>query len=318
MSKPIIAVTGATGAQGGCLVRSILSDPDRKFAVRAISRKSDSPAARELAALGAEVVFGDLDDAASLERAFAGAHGLFAVTNFWEHFSPEREYSQAQNIARSAAHTAVAHVVWSTLEDTRDRVPLHDSRMPTLMQRYKVPHFDAKGEADGLFRGLPTTFLRTSFYWDNLIHFGMGPRRGDDGVLSFLLPMGDQKLPGIAAADIGACAFGIFKGGAGLIGQTIGIAGEHLTGSAMSMELSAVLGEPVRHVTMPHAVYAQLGFPGAEDLANMFQYYCDFSEDFRAQRSVALSRELHPGLLSFKQWLAIHRDRLRALVQEMT
>lgn len=316
MNKPIIAVVGATGAQGGSLARSILSDPARAFAVRAITRKPDSPAARELAALGADVVFGDLDESASLERAFAGAHGLFAVTNFWEHFSPEREYSQAQNIAHAAGRADVSHVVWSTLEDTRERVPLHDTRMPTLMNRYKVPHFDAKGEADALFGKLPTTFLRTSFYWDNLIHFGMGPRRDADGALSFLLPMGDQKLPGIAAADIGACAFGLFKRGSALIGQTVGIAGEHLTGEAMSAELSAVLGEPVRHVSMPHAVYAQLGFPGAEDLANMFQYYCDFNAEFRAQRPVALSRELHPGLLSFGQWLGIHRDRLRTSIQE--
>ncbi|HEY5759493.1 MAG TPA: NmrA/HSCARG family protein [Steroidobacter sp.] len=314
MSKPIIAVIGSTGAQGGGLVRSILTDPDREFAVRAITRKPDSPAARELAALGAEVVFGDLDEPASLERAFNGAHGLFAVTNFWEHFSPEREYAQAGNIVHAAGRADVSHVIWSTLEDTRERVPLHDTRMPTLMQRYKVPHFDAKGEADALFRTLPTTFLRTSFYWDNLIHFGMGPRRGEDGVLNFLLPMGDYKLSGIAASDIGACAFGIFKGGSGLIGQTVGIAGDHLTGRAMSAELSAVLGEPVRHVSMPHAVYAQLGFPGAEDLANMFQYYCEFNDEFRAQRPVTLSRELHPGLLSFSQWLAIHRDRLRASV----
>ncbi|MFC4307805.1 NmrA/HSCARG family protein [Steroidobacter flavus] len=316
MTKPIIAVVGATGAQGGGLVRSILSDPDRAFSVRAISRKIDSPAARELAGKGAEVVFGDLDDPASLERAFKGAHGVYAVTNFWEHFSPEREHSQAQNIADAARRADVSHIIWSTLEDTRERVPLHDQRMPTLMQRYKVPHFDAKGESDALFRGLPTTFLRTSFYWDNLIYFGMGPRRGEDGTLNFLLPMGEQKLAGIAAADIGACAFGIFKRGSRFIGQTVGIAGGHLTGSEMSAELSAVLGEPVRHVSMPHAVYAQLGFPGAEDLANMFQYYCDFNAEFSAQRPVALSRELHPGLLSFGQWAALHRDRLRASLRE--
>lgn len=316
MSKPIIAVIGATGAQGGSLARSILADPDRSFAVRAISRKTDSPAAQALASQGAEIVFGDLDEPGSLERAFAGAHGLFAVTNFWEHFSPERELSQAENIARAAGRVDLQHVIWSTLEDTRERVPLHDKRMPTLMQRYKVPHFDAKGEADALFRALPTTFLRTSFYWDNLIHFGMAPQRGADGTLTFLLPMGECPLSGIAAADIGACAFGIFERGTQLIGQTIGIAGEHLTGAEMSAALSVALGERVRHVSMPHADYAQLGFPGAEDLANMFQYYCDFNEEFRAQRPIARTRELHPGLLSFSQWLAIHRSRLQAAVKE--
>jgi hypothetical protein len=146
----------------------------------------------------------------------------------------------------------------------------------------------------------------------------MGPRRGADGVLSFLLPMDDKKLPGIAASDIGACAFGIFKRGSRFIGATVGIAGEHLTGGEMSEQLSAALGEPVRHVSMPHSVYAQLGFPGAEDLANMFQYYCDFNAEFCAQRPMALSRELHPGLLSFSQWLARHRDRLQASLREGT
>ncbi len=310
MSAPVIAVIGASGAQGGGLARAILADAARPFTVRAITRRVDSPAARGLAERGAEVVFGDLDDRESLARAFAGAHGLFAVTNFWEHFSPERELAQAANIAHAAERAAVGHVVWSTLEDTRDRVPLTDPRMPTLMQRYKVPHFDAKGEADALFRALPTTYLRTSYYWDNLIHFGMQPRRGADGLLRFLLPMGGRKLPGIAAADIGACAFGVFTRGSAYIGRTIGIAGEHLSGAEMADALSAALQEPVLHLDMPHAAYAQLGFPGAEDLANMFRYNHDFCEEFCAQRPVALSRELHPGLMDFRAWLAAHAAQI--------
>jgi len=311
MSKPpVIAVLGATGAQGGGVVRAILSDKDRKFAVRAITRKTDSPAARELAKLGAEVVAGDLDNAATLPEAFAGAQGLYAVTNFWEHFSPEREMTQAGNIASAAKSARIKHVIWSTLEDTRERIPLDDPRMPTLIKRYKVPHFDAKGEGDALFGSLPTTFLRTSFYWENLIHFGMGPKRGDDGKLNFVLPMGDRKLPGIAVADIGGCAYGVFKRGREFIGRTIGIAGEHLTGAQMAAALSKAFGEPVRHVAMSFAAYAKLGFPGAEDLANMFQYNHDFAEEFCAQRPIAFARELNPGLLTFERWLAANATRI--------
>jgi uncharacterized protein YbjT (DUF2867 family) len=307
---PIIAVVGSTGAQGGGLVRAIFADKERKFAVRAITRKPDGPAARELAALGAEVLAGDLDDAATLERAFAGARNLYAVTNFWEHFSPERELAQAANIARAAKTAGIKHVIWSTLEDSRKFIPLADTRMPTLMQRYKVPHFDAKGEADALFKDLPTTYLRTSFYWDNLIHFGMAPQRGADGTLNFVLPMGDRKLPGIAVADIGACAHGVFKRGKEFIGRTIGIAGGHLSGAEMAAALSKTLGEPVRHVAMPFAAYAKLGFPGADDLANMFQYNHDFAEAFCAQRPLAFSRELHPGLQTFERWLAVNGARI--------
>lgn len=310
MSRPLIAVIGATGAQGGGLVRAILADARRSFNARAISRKVDSAAASQLRSLGADVVLGNLDDSASLEQAFAGAHGVFAVTNFWEHFSPEREYAQAANVAQAARRSGVKHVIWSTLEDTREQVPLHDPRMSTLMQRYKVPHFDAKGEADALFRELPTTFLRASFYWDNLIHFGMGPARGVDGALNLVLPMADRKLPGIASCDIGPCAFGVFTRGQQLVGRTIGIAGEHLTGAEMCAALSEFLEEPVRYMPMAHVAYAQLGFPGAEDLANMFQYYCDFNEELCAQRSVLLSRELHPGLQSFRAWLAVNHQRI--------
>lgn len=313
MNNPtVIAVIGATGAQGGGLVRAMLADSSRRFTARAITRKPDSDAARALAAQGVAVVAGDLDDAASLKRAFAGAHGVFAVTNFWEHFSPEREVAQAGNIARAARVAGVGHVIWSTLEDTRQRVPLADTRMPTLMQRYKVPHFDGKGEADALFRDLPTTYLLTSFYWDNLVHFGMGPRRGADGVLNFVLPMGDRKLPGIAAADIGACALGVFKRGDEFIGRRVGIAGEHLTGAGMAQALSRALGEPVRHVAMAFADYARLGFPGADDLANMFQYKYDFNAEFCAQRPVEFARQLHPGLMNFEQWLARYVQRIAA------
>src|ERR1039458_1485816 len=136
-------------------------------------------------------------------------------------------------MAGAAKAAGLDHVIWSTLEDTRRWVPLGDNRMPTLMGKYKVPHFDAKGEANALFSaaGVPVTFLLTSFYWDNFIHFGMGPQKGPDGRLAITFPMRDKKLPGIAAEDIGKCAYGIFKRGGEFIGKTVGISGEQLTGA---------------------------------------------------------------------------------------
>jgi uncharacterized protein YbjT (DUF2867 family) len=197
-------------------------------------------------------------------------------------------------------------VIWSTLEDTRRLVPLSDTRMPTLQGRYKVPHFDAKGEADRFFRelGVPTTFLLTSFYWENLIHFGMGPKAGADGQLAITFPMGDQPLPGIAAEDIGQCALGVFAQGAASIGRTIAIAGGQPTCAQMAASLSRALGKPVRYQDVPPDVYRGLGFPGADDLGNMFQYYRDFSPEFARPRDVAATRALHPSLLDFDGWLA--------------
>jgi len=189
-----VAVVGATGNQGGSLARAALADPVKRFAVRALTRNPQSAKAKELAALGADVVQTDLDDIDSLKHAFAGAHAAYCVTNFWEHFSPQKELQQAANLAEAAQHAGVTHVVWSTLEDTRLRVPLDDDRMPTLMGNYKVPHFDAKGEADAEFAGreVPTTYMLTSYYWDNLLRPDMGLVRGDDGGLLLVLPMADK------------------------------------------------------------------------------------------------------------------------------
>lgn len=310
--RKIIAVVGATGAQGGGLVRAILADPKGGFAARAITRNTDSDKAKALAKLGAEVIAANVDDAASLERAFAGAHGAYCVTFFWDHFSPDKEKAQARAMAEAAKRAGLRHVVWSTLEDTRRWVPLSDNRMPTLMGSYKVPHFDAKGEADRRFTdlGVPTTFLLTSFYWENLIHFGMGPKAGADGRLAFTLPMGDRKLPGIATEDIGKCAYGIFKRGSALIGKTVGIAGEHLTGKQMAAALAQALGKNVVHNAVTPAAFRGFGFPGAEDLGNMFQFNMEFSDDFCAARSLEFSRSLNPALLTFDRWLAANAGRI--------
>jgi uncharacterized protein YbjT (DUF2867 family) len=234
------------------------------------------------------------------------------VTNFWEHFSAEKELAQAQNLARAAKAAGVKHAIWSTLEDTRRWVPLSDNRMPTLMGQYKVPHFDAKGESNALFTeaGVPTTFLLTSFYWDNLIHFGMGPRRGEGGRLVFTLPMADKKLPGIAAEDIGRCAYGIFKGGNAHIGKTVGIAGEHLTGAQMATELATALGEAVGYNGISPADYRALGFPGADDLGNMFQFKQEFESDFCGARDPAVARALNPELQDFRTWLERNKGRI--------
>ena len=311
MTSRIITVFGATGAQGGGLARALLADPACGFTVRAVTRKPDSDAGRALANAGAEVVAADLDDAASVQRAMNGAHGAFCVTNFWEHFSPEKELAQAGAMADAAAKAGVQHVIWSTLEDTRTFLAPDGKRMPVLMGKYNVPHFDAKGAANALFTSkVPTTLLYTSFYWDNLIHFGMGPKKGPDGVLALTLPMADKHLSGIAAEDIGKCACGIFREGEAHVGASVGIAGEHLTGAQMATELTKALGQPVRYNAVTPEQYRGFGFPGAEDLGNMFQFYAEFEEAFMKARPVEVARRLNPGLQTFAAFLARNRDRI--------
>ncbi|MBW2528904.1 MAG: NmrA/HSCARG family protein [Deltaproteobacteria bacterium] len=311
-NNKIIAVVGATGAQGGGLVRAILDDPKGGFTVRALTRNPDSDKAKELAALGAEVVAADVDDPNSLKKAFEGAYGAFCVTFFWDHFSPEKEIAEVANMAEAAKHAGLKHVIWSTLEDTRNWVPLDDDRMPTLQDKYKVPHFDGKGEANQEFekRGVPTTYLLTSFYWENLIYFGMGPKKGEDGKLGIVLPMADKKLPGIAAADIGRCAYGIFQAGDRYVGETIGIAGEHLTGDQMASQLGQAIGQEMAYNYVPPEVYRTFGFDGADDIANMFQFKRDFENDFCGARDPSIARSLNPGLQSFGKWLEDNAARI--------
>ncbi len=310
--KKIIAVTGATGAQGGGLVRAILEDKSGEFTVRALTRDVHSEKAKALQALGAEMVAANVDDVESLKHAFSGAYGAFCVTFFWEHFSPEKELTEASNMAEAAKAAGVQHVIWSTLEDTRKWVPLSDTRMPTLQNKYKVPHFDGKGEANQAFirLGVPTTFLHTSFYWDNFIYFGMGPKPGPDGTLTITMPMGDKKLPGIAAEDIGKCAYGIFKNGDKYIGKSVGIAGGHLTGSQMASAFSKTLGKDVRYNAVPPEVYRSFGFPGADDLGNMFQFKRDFEQEFCGARDLSFSRSLNPSLQTFENWLSHNAERI--------
>ena len=310
--KKIIAVVGATGAQGGGLVRAILNDKHGSFAARAITRNTNSEKAKALADAGAEVVAGDVDDIKSLRKAFDGAHGAFCVTFFWEHLKPEKELSHARNMAQAAKDAGVHHVIWSTLEDTRKSVPLSDDRMPTLMGKYKVPHFDAKGEADEIFRqlGVPTTFLLASFYWENFIYFGMGPKKGPDGKLTISLPMGTKKLAGIAAEDIGKAAYAIFEKGDEMIGKTVGLAGGHLTGVQMAKSMTKALGKEVVYNPIPPATFRSLGFPGADDLGNMFQFYTEFEQDCCDARSISETKSLNPELLTFDRWLSQNKERI--------
>ena len=310
--QKIIAVFGATGAQGGGLVRAILRDPQTGFTARAITRDVNSEKAKALAKMGAEVVSADIDNPETVKKALDGAYGAYCVTFFWAHFSPEKEMAEAQTMATAAKSAGLKHVIWSTLEDTRKWSPLSDPRIPTLHGKYKVPHFDGKGESNHFFidAGVPTTILLTSFYWDNFVSFGMGPQKGPDGKLAITLPMDDKRLPGIAAEDIGKCAYGIFKRGNEFIGKTVGIAGEHLTGAQMAAGFSELLGQEVRYNAISPDVYRSLGFPGADDLGNMFQFKRDFNEYFCGARDIGFSKSINPELQDFKTWLRNHKSAI--------
>jgi len=308
----VIAVLGATGTQGGAVARALLSGGD--FAVRAVARDASSPKARALAALGADVVEADLTDEAGLRRAFAGAHGAFLVTPYWEHRSPARELAEVENLIGAAQAAGLRHVLWSTLEDTREVIAPGDHRMPVIGDGYRVPHFDVKGGvADALFAksGLPTTYLLMSFYWDNLLGLAK-PQRDPDGTLALHLPLGDTAVAGVASEDIGRVARRVLRHPAETIGATVPVVGEYLTGEQMAAALGAVLGEPVAYRPATHDQFRAFGFPGADELGNMFQYYAEFPESYLGRRDLATARAVNPDPLGLTDFLTAHRAELTA------
>ena len=193
--KKIIVVFGATGAQGGGLAHAILNDKNSGFSVRAVTRDVSSDKAKELASLGAEVVAGDVDDMESLKAALAGAYGAYFVTFFWAHFSPEKEMSEAKNMAMAAKEAGLKHVIWSTLEDVRKYVPLEDDRIPTLNGKYKVPHFDGKGASDQYFidAAVPVTFFGNLFLLGEPDLFWHGTKAWRGWKAIYYFSVGKQK-----------------------------------------------------------------------------------------------------------------------------
>jgi uncharacterized protein YbjT (DUF2867 family) len=310
--KKVIAVLGATGAQGGGLVRAILNDRSSEFSVRALVHNPNSEKAKAFEEQGVEVVAVDIDNYESLQSAFKNAYGVYAVTFFWHHFSAEKEIAQAASIVKAAKEAAVKHIIWSTLEDTRNWIPLSDNRMPTLQGKYKVPHFDAKGSSDKFFTeaNLPVTFLFASFYWENFIYFGTGPKRGLDGKLALTIPMGDKKLGGIGTEDIGKCAYAIFKKGKDFIGKKIGLASDHLTIQQIANLFTKALGEEVVYNKVSFDMFRSFGFPGSDEAGNMFQFYHDFEDDVNGLRDVGFTKSLNPSLKNFETWLNENKAKI--------
>lgn len=308
--KKLITVLGATGTQGGAVARALLADGE--FAVRAVTRDTASGRAQALAGSGAEVVAADLTDESSLRAAFDGAYGAYLVTPYWEHRSPARELAEVENLIGAARAAGLRHVVWSTLEDTREAIPAGDDRMPMLEGGYRVPHFDVKGgSADALFAksGLPTTYLLMSFYWDNLLT-SQKPRRDPDGTLALHLPVGDAAIAGASSDDIGQAVLQVLRRPAESIGAVIPVAGAHLTGVQIADAMSTVLGEPVAYRPPTADQIRGFGFPGAEELGNMFQYYAEFPESYLGRRDLEAARAFNPEPAGLTEFLAAHRAEL--------
>lgn len=290
-----ILVFGATGAQGGSVARNLLSRG--KFNVRVITRKPDSDASNALRALGAEIVPGDLDDPASLDAALEGVYGVFGVTNFWEHF--DREEIHGKNLVHAVAKANVKHFIFSTL--------------PSIVKEtngaLRSPHFDLKAEHEELARtlGIPSTFVHVPFYYENFLYF-FPPRPAGDGTYVFGFPQGDTPLAAISVEDVGKLVAPMFEQPEQYIGKTVKLAGDEIPPAQYAEALSRATGKTVRYAHVPRETFAALGFPGAEDLADMFEYYRlhipSRAEELKTCRAIA------PDVQTFATWAAKHADKM--------
>jgi uncharacterized protein YbjT (DUF2867 family) len=275
-----ILVSGATGQQGGVVARELL---ERGFGVRALTRDPEKPAAKELAEKGAEVVRGDLEDRSSLERELEGVHGVFSVQNFWE-AGYEREVRQGTQLADAAKEAGISHFVYSSVGSAH--------RQTGLL------HFESKREVEEHVRGsgLPYTILRPVFFMQNWEVFGRDQILG--GTLAQPLDP-DKSLQMLAAEDVGVFVTMALDNPDEWIGREVDLGGDEMTMREIAGTFSRVIGREVSYFQVPWDQFEQAA---GEEAYRMYRWF----NDYGYEADIAALREVHPGLITFEQYLRTH------------
>ncbi|KFY67739.1 hypothetical protein V496_01413 [Pseudogymnoascus sp. VKM F-4515 (FW-2607)] len=242
--KKTIVVFGATGAQGGSVIKSILADPKAaaQFQIRAVTRDPSKPSAKALADQGCELVTADLNNEKDVVRALKGAYGAFAVTNFWETGDPSVEIAQGKNVADAAKETKLQHLVWSSLIDVTE---LSKGVLS------KVVHFDSKAAVEKYIRSLDinASFFRPGYYMSNLLQV---VRPSGDGSGTYSVPLPNPTTAPLPlfdpATDTGKFVKAIFLAGEKAFGKTYNAAVAYVTPEEIASEWSAVTGKKAKAV----------------------------------------------------------------------
>jgi uncharacterized protein YbjT (DUF2867 family) len=296
-TKKTILVTGATGAQGGSVAQALLQSG--QYQVRVLTRRPQSDKAVALQESGAILYTGDFSDKESLKTAVNGCYGVFGLTNFWEHF--EKEYDLGINLIDAAAAAGVQHFVLHTLPDYN---ALSGGQFP-------VPHCDMKAALKRYTKqkGIPATFLEVAFYYENFLTF-FPPTPDQFGNYQFGFPQGQTKLAMVSVADVGGIVNGIIAEPEAFIGRTVGAVGADGTCDEYAAAMTRILGLPVHYNYIPRDLYASFGFPGAVELANMFEVQRLYIPN--RQREQEESYRLNPGMQTFESWLMKNKEALLA------
>jgi uncharacterized protein YbjT (DUF2867 family) len=284
----MILVVGATGMQGGGVARHLL---DRgTFKVRTMTRQPDSESAKLLQQQGAEVVQADLEDLASIRRAVHGCRGVFGVTDFWEAYF--REYDQGVNLIDAAAEVGVGHLVLSTLPSSRK----------ISRGAIDLPHFETKArmEEHAQLRNVPFTFVHVAFYYENFLNY-FPPRRQPNGSYSFGFPLRDADLGAVAAEDIGGVVASILENRAEFVNKSVEIIGDEMPAQEYAKIMSRVLKRKIIYSHVPKERYTSMGFPGARELADMFEFLRVYTPSRRAH--ITHCRQLFADMQRFETWL---------------
>ncbi|NYH55663.1 uncharacterized protein YbjT (DUF2867 family) [Nocardiopsis arvandica] len=281
--KMTVLVLGATGLQGGATARELLG---RGHRVRVLTRTPESEAAKRLAAAGADVVRGDLDDTSSIIGAMTGVDGVFSVQTFMTSSGVDGEIRQGRAVARAALETGVGHVVYSSVGGAE--------------RRSGIPHFESKWTIERFLRSLdvPTTVVRPTFFMDNFVQNGPRPAEGGKVVSLALRPSTRVQL--IATQDIGVFAADAFEHPEGYLGTSVELAGDELTAAQIAQVFERVTGEPTRFEELStDAVAADPHIPHSSDIALMFEWFQE--SGYRADVSALRARR--PSMLTFGEFL---------------
>jgi uncharacterized protein YbjT (DUF2867 family) len=278
MNNKIIAVSGATGQQGGLVARKLLAEG---WKVRALTRDLNKPAAQELRALGAEILSGDMDDRAQLDVAFQGAYGVFSVQNYWlPNVGFEGEIRQGKNVADAAKAAGVQHLVYSSVG--------------AAQRGMGQKHFESKWIVEQYLHSLdlPYTILRPVAFFENFNWERATILNGTFNALG-LRPKKERQL--IAAEDIAAFVALAFAGPEQYAGKTIELAGDALTESQLAETFTKVIGRPV----LLNIPAGGEGWGDPEEMTAMFNFFNGDAYD----ADIPALRKLHPGLLTLEQYL---------------
>ncbi len=296
MSCLRVTVLGATTAQGVAVVRALLRGPARRFVVRAATPRPDSRGAELLQALGAEIVELDLDDEASVRAALQDAQGAFCGSDARARHDGERARRQALNLASAARREGLRQLLWATGLPAGTFAP-----------------DDALLRAAAQTQRLPVTLLRLPFLWDGLLEPGcwLAPAGGSSpsptSPLTLALPLGADRLPGMARSDLGPLVAALLLQGPAQRPAELALAAEHLDGAQMAASLSLALGRATHYLPLP---------PGAlqahdELLLGIARLRLGLAQPGAAYAPQHL-RTLHPAALRFDDWLRRHAQQLPA------